>query len=228
VIVWVASFPRSGNTFLRIALNRLYAVRTSVVYDLDYPADRVGYSLVGFTERPGSYEAMRESPDVHLVKTHNPRDERIQDIDKAICLVRDGRDSLVSWARLRSEDAPGRFVDELRDLIMLPEQRGAGQWGTNVLSWLRPAHPGRVLLRYEELIADPETAIGGIMNALSLGLEPGPAAAIPSFAELQQVDDRFFRRGTTGTHRDELPDDLHQAFWAQPDNAAAMALLGWK
>ena len=22
--------------------------------------------------------------------------------------------------------------------------------------------------------------------------------------------------------------DLHQAFWAQPDNAAAMALLGWK
>ena len=35
MIVWVGSFPRSGNTFLRIVLNRVYSVRTSVVYDFD-------------------------------------------------------------------------------------------------------------------------------------------------------------------------------------------------
>ncbi len=42
VIVWLASFPRSGNTFLRILLHRLYGVRSSVVYDVDGVAQRLG------------------------------------------------------------------------------------------------------------------------------------------------------------------------------------------
>ena len=119
MIVWIASFPRSGNTFLRIVMNRLYGVRTSVVYGFDGVADRLGPSLVGFEERPGTFAAMRESPDIYLVKTHRPRDEQILDGGKAICLVRDGRDCLVSWARQRTEDDPRRFTEELRALIML-------------------------------------------------------------------------------------------------------------
>ncbi|MFY9932722.1 MAG: sulfotransferase domain-containing protein [Streptosporangiaceae bacterium] len=228
MIVWVASFPRSGNTFLRIVLNRLYGVRTSVVYDVDGVAGRLGPSLVGSGERPGTFAAMRASPEVHLVKTHRPRDRQILDGDKAICLVRDGRDCLVSWARQRSEDGVRCFADELRDLIFRPAERGAGSWGRNVLSWLQPAHPGRIMLRYEELIGKPGVAVRQVTDALRLGLEPATTAAIPTFAELHHVDGRFFRRGFTGTYRDELPEDLHQAFWAQPGNAAAMALLGWK
>jgi hypothetical protein len=52
VIVWVSSFPRSGNTFLRIVLRNLYGVRTSVVYDVDGVAERLGAEAVGFIERP--------------------------------------------------------------------------------------------------------------------------------------------------------------------------------
>ena len=59
MIVWVASFPRSGNTFLRIVLHRLYGVRTSTVYDVDGVAARLGKDLVGFTDRPGSLADMR-------------------------------------------------------------------------------------------------------------------------------------------------------------------------
>lgn len=228
MIVWIASFPRSGNTFLRIVLNRLYGVRTSVVYDFDGVADRLGPSLVGFEERPDTFAAMRESPELHLVKTHRPRDQQILDGDQAICLVRDGRDCLVSWAHQRSEDGARCYADELRDLIFLPAGRGAGQWGRNVLSWLEPAHRGRIVLRYEDLIDRPEAAVRRVADGLRLGLEPAATAAIPTFSELHQVDDRFFRRGFTGTHRDELPEDLHQAFWAQPGNATAMALLGWQ
>ena len=82
------------------------------------------------------------------------------------------------------------------------------------------------MLRYEELTGNPGAAVRRVTDALGLGLEPAAAAAIPTFAELHQVDGRFFRRGFTGTYRDELPEDLHQAFWGQPGNAAAMALLG--
>jgi hypothetical protein len=59
------------------------------------------------------------------------------------------------------------------------------------------------------------------------GMTPAGDAAIPSFADLRAVDDRFFRRGISGAHRDELPEELHKAFWAQPDNRAAMNLLGY-
>jgi hypothetical protein len=231
VIVWIASFPRSGNTYLRIVLNRLYGVRTSVVYDFDGVADRLGPALVGFEERPGTFAAMRESAHVHLVKTHRPLDQLVLDGDKAICLVRDGRDCLVSWARQRNEDGIRSFADELRDLVFLPAGRGAGQWGRNILSWLQPPQPGRTVLRYQELIDSPETAVRravvSLDLSLGLGLDPAGMAAIPAFAELHQVDGRFFRRGFTGTYRDEMPEELHQAFWAQPGNAAAMALLGW-
>ena len=42
MIVWLASFPRSGNTFLRIVLHRHFGVRASVAYDFDGVAERVG------------------------------------------------------------------------------------------------------------------------------------------------------------------------------------------
>jgi len=41
-------------------------------------------------------------------------------------------------------------------------------------------------------------------------LEPATTTAIPTFAELHHVDDRFFRRGFSGTYRDELPEDLYR------------------
>lgn len=228
MIVWVASFPRSGNTFLRIILNRLYGVRTSAIYDVDGVAVRLGADLIGFQERPASVEAMREAHGVHFVKTHRPRDDQVSEIDKAICLVRDGRDALVSWARLASEKGDRRYEEELRALVTQPADRGAGQWGRNVLSWLQPQVPHRVVLRYEELVCEPRDAAGRVMTVLLPELRPAGHAAIPLFAGLQQVDARFFRRGFTGTYRDELPDQLHRIFWSQPQNAAAIKLLGWQ
>ena len=51
MVVWLASYPRSGNTFLRIVLHRLYGVPTYSVYDDDDPvAQRVGPDL-GFAEK---------------------------------------------------------------------------------------------------------------------------------------------------------------------------------
>lgn len=227
MIVWLASFPRSGNTFLRIALNRLYGVRTSTVYDLDGVARRLGTDLVGFEERPGTFEAMRESDQTHFVKTHRPRDDNVHDADGALCLVRDGRDALVSWARQRSELDGRHYEAELRTLITQPYTRGAGQWGRNVSSWLVPGAPNRVVLRFEDLVHAPADRVTAAMAIVAPGPEPEPDAVIPSFADLHTIDDRFFRRGTTGTHHDELPADLNQAFWDQPDNQSAMDLLGY-
>ncbi len=169
---------------------------------------------------------MRESKEVHFVKTHRQRDGQVDEMDKAICLVRDGRDALVSWARMAEEDGK-RFETELRAMITWRDGPGTGSWGRNVLSWLRPPVPHRVVLGYEELVREPRDAVERVVSALVPEPRPLIDARIPSFTDLRQADDRFFRRGLTATHREELPDELHQLFWHQVDNAAAMQLLGY-
>lgn len=207
-------------------LNRLYGVRTSVIYDVDHVAKRLGAHLVGFEERPASLDAMRESTEVYFVKTHRQRGREVDEMDRAICLVRDGRDALVSWARLNSDGDPARFATELRAMVTRRDQEGTGSWGRNVLSWLRPPAPHRVVLRYEKLTREPRRAVEESMAALLPQMQPNAHARIPSFAELGRVDDRFFRRGRAGTHREEMSDELHMLFWSNPDNITAMSILG--
>jgi hypothetical protein len=227
MLVWVASFPRSGNTFLRIILHRLYGIRTSTVYDVDGVAVRLGEQLIGSTDRPGSLADLRASDEAHFIKTHRQRDADVDENDPAICLVRDGRDALVSWARQASEEDPGSYEAELRARILRVSATGTGSWGNNILSWLRPPAPHRIVLRYEDLIQDPRATVTSVIAALAPTLVLRPDAAIPSLDELRRHDDRFFRRGRTGSHHDEMPAELHRLFWSLPDNQAAMELLGY-
>lgn len=226
MLVWVASFPRSGNTFLRIILHRLYGVRTSTVYDVDGVAARLGADLIGFTERPGELADLRAADEPHFIKTHRQRDADVDEQDHAICLVRDGRDALVSWARQTSEDDPNRYEAELRTKILRDTPVGTGSWGSNVPELAATARRAshRVALRG----LDPRPVGRGPTGHHPAGAPFDGAARCfdPSLNQLRRHDDRFFRRGRTGSHHDELPASLHDLFWSRPDNQAAMALLG--
>lgn len=103
MIVWLASYPRSGNTFTRIVLHRLYGAPTYSVYnDNDPVAQRIGPDLVGYRPKPAERAVMGESAEVFFMKTHKRRKD---DGYPAIYLVRDGRDAVVSKAHLLASDA---------------------------------------------------------------------------------------------------------------------------
>ncbi|MDB5438854.1 MAG: hypothetical protein JWM33_1281 [Caulobacteraceae bacterium] len=227
MIIWLASYPRSGSTYLRIALNRLHGARSSVVYDFDGVARRLGADLVGYEDRPADYPALRQSGEVHFIKTHRQCGPQIAPEDRAICLVRDGRDALVSWAMQLSENDLDDFPSRLRDLIETRSSSGTGGWCQNVLGWLSAGHTGRVMLRYEDFIAAPHRTLEGTLRALGVEL-PERGGALPSFRELSARDPQFFRRGQAGSHCDEMPPDLHDLFWSCPDNVAAMSLAGYR
>jgi hypothetical protein len=72
-----------------------------------------------------------------------------------------------------------------------------------------------VVLHYEDLVADTAKAVQGAVSSLMLPLRPIAAAATPKFPDLQARDATFFRRGIVGSHRDEMPAELHDLFWAQ-------------
>ena len=219
--VWLASYPRSGNTFFRVILG-----------------DRYGVPSVTPSAMPESwqklwrYDAKRQekadpaAPE--FVKTHGLPGG---DADTAIYIVRDGRDALVSFAHFvlthnrkrpaAGDDNPFLFRGALRDLI-LETRAGCGTWSSNVEAWT--ARPNTAVVRYEDLVADPCGVADRALEAIGVRLT-AVSDAITPFEELKSVDPKFFRRGTQGTHRDEFPADLIDLFWAH--NEAAMRRMGY-
>jgi len=116
VIVLLASFPRSGNTYFRILLHHLYAVPTYTgLYsgdDLETDVD-AGY-LTGHQSLPAEariasrsgnvararviLDRMEASDEVYFINTHNTWTELQRPAYRTVLLVRDGRDALVSLA----------------------------------------------------------------------------------------------------------------------------------
>jgi hypothetical protein len=231
VIVWLASYPRSGNTFLRLVLHEAFGVATHTVYDDDDPvAQRVGPELVGYEPRPVPLAEMAASQQPYFVKTHRLR----SDESPALLVVRDGRDAITSYAHMRAAATtnPGdaaayrlAFEREAEDQINRTDSN-TGSWGRNVLSWIDGAHPRRKILRFEDLVSRPSVAVEAaarMVPALPVRLDAG----VPTFDELHQRDPTFFRRGTNGSYLAELPSRLLDQFWANAEHRRAMQELGY-
>jgi hypothetical protein len=233
MIVWLASFPRSGNTFLRIVLHRMFGVPTYSIYDDNDPvAQQVGVDLVGYRPKLPDRALMIGSDEVFFTKTHK---RAKADEFPAIYLVRDGRDAVVSLAHqnrsrdyVPTHDETRDFQAHLRKAIVRPfdaTKPSSGTWGGNVLSWLTADRERVALIRYERLIADPVSSVYQLVEELGLNLKPLNSPVIPTFEELHRINGTFFREGVIGGYRDAMSADLHDLFWQQPENAEAMRRL---
>lgn len=231
MLIWLVSYPRSGNTFLRILLNRLYGFTTTTGYnDNDPVAQMVGPAFVGYEARERSLQELARKPELTFVKTHRQPHRVVCGDQSAIYIVRDGRDAIVSFARQRADglEQQGQSADvhRLMHELVMEESLGTGNWGLNVLAWLKRSPPPAVI-RFERLIQEPEAEVERALA--ELGVKPQALAdgAVPAFSELHLVHGAFFRRGVVGSYRDEMPQDVEASFWAQPHHAEAMALLGY-
>ncbi len=223
MIVWLASYPRSGNTYFRILLKQLFDMNTSTAYvGNDFTAFEVGKELVGHVAEEWTIEEMASQSQCHIVKTHR----RASDNYPAIYLHRDGRDSIVSYARKKANEGSS-YREALKKLITTSTS-STGTWGQNVLHWLNRNPENTIFVSYEDLITRPEEVIEQTLNQLQLDMPfPRNRRSAPTFEELQTVNNLFFRRGTVGSHKNEMPDDLHDLFWQQPEHSEAMRLLGY-
>lgn len=218
---WIASFPRSGNTFFRNILYYVYGIESSTFHkETTYPVD-------------GSYDSYR------FVKTHLLPEELIpQDpAIPAIYLVRDGRDAVVSIAHHRKDlIQPGsEFFPNLQEAIVAAEGSFFGGWSRNASAWLQRA---QLVIRYEDLIKDPPGTFNRVQKLIHL-----PRAKwenLPTFEEMKsgkvkygsgkakyggntrmaepkfketEFAEKFFRKGKTGGWREEMPAHFQDLFW---------------
>ncbi|MEO1624526.1 MAG: sulfotransferase domain-containing protein [Bacteroidota bacterium] len=214
-MIWLASFPRSGNTFLRNVLYELYGLESSAISEktLMDPAKALQKPVVKTHLRP--HEVLALAPDVPKVY-----------------LVRDGRDALVSLAYHRSNIiAPGSsYRKNLMDAFLAREGTFFGGWHQNVLEWLFQAD---LIIRFEDLIEDPAGQAERFRKLVDLPearLDQLPTFdsqkfGSPKYGPKRGKTELFFRKGKIGDWKDEMPWLVKWRFWRK--NAPLMKLLGY-
>lgn len=234
MLIWVASYPRSGNGYLRTILRDLCGVPTTDVDQSPQLAEAILGGRVrewlpvptggtGDAPRPGAYALPPPKPwslrplselvadaTIYSLKSHLLASDQML---PAVYLLRDPREVFVSYARF----APlyGESLTEEQFRANLCERIQAvggpyGSWSEHVAAWLN--RPRTVLVRFEDLVQRPLTVLQQVIDGLQLPCQIG-AGRLPTFAELQARHPHVYRRGKPGGWRDEFPADLLPLVW---------------
>lgn len=194
-IVWIASYPKSGNTWLRLLISAHYTGVCDInnmvgAYgeDADYWINRVAprpfseLTLMARTIlRPAALMHMQEAlPFTPIcVKTHNIN----EDIDGyplipphltrgAVYMVRDPRDVCISYSEhmgMSIDDAIDRMSRTTTALTPNPDAEPNSilrRWDTHVQSWAGEHDYPVAILRYEDLKDNTEVMFGKVVQAL--------------------------------------------------------------
>ncbi len=220
MLIWIASFPRSGNTFLRVILESIYGVPSYTIY----ANETQGKPWSGTLPCPATALSEARLQDLTFIKTHELC--AADALGPALYVVRDGRDAYVSYAHFAMRRHPDgywgmSYADVLRMLIESRDHFGG--WSRHVEAWLGREAPTAVL-RFEEMLAEPATAAARACRQLGLML-PTPPGRLPNAEELRPTDPYAFRKGKAGSWKEEMPAELEELFWNL--HGAMMSRVGY-
>lgn len=185
--IWLASWPRCGNTLLRQILYYCFGIKSDTAYE---------------NERKFEFS----SDTCTLVKTHNKPSNNWP----AIYVVRDGREACVSYMHYMRQADPDKRGPPLRWVIEGHPSVWFGTWSQHLSLWHPLTRPNTLLLTYEGMVAAPSYAVKRIaefLNAEPIGSD------LPTFASLHATLPTFFRSGTNETWRDEMTGSDLDLFW---------------
>ena len=239
-IVWLASYPKSGNTWLRF-----------VLYHLLYgPLDDSGQlnRRIPDMHRKAPYDPPESGP--ACAKTHlmlSPGHPMLNQSERAIYVMRNPRD--VALSALNFRRMTGSLPDQAADADYLRAfiqaggdpgwlQQRMGTWGQHVQSWTTTDRFPVLTLRYEAIKASPAAEFARVVEFL--GLDAGAeqieqAVAASSFESMRSLEVKekerdqagrlwvgdaeagrkgryFMNKGLTGQRLDDLARGLDAAF----------------
>ena len=156
-LVMLASYPRSGNTYLRTILWHCFKLPSASVYQQDLLGARSLEKYVGHVEvAPGELQNWPGKKEIQAVKTHKyPVDDT-----PAIYVVRDGRAACVSlWEFINRKVSLNEVIagDHLY-----------GTWADHLSAWRPWERADTLLLRYEDMTSNLPFVLEEISRYLGL------------------------------------------------------------
>jgi len=165
--IFLTSYPRSGNTWTRFLVG-------NVVYP-DTPATFLNIERLV----PDMYKTadwvLRRRPRPRVLKSHESFDARYR---RVIYIVRDPRDVAISnyhWEMKLRSVPEGCPIEQFVPHWMAGNfWRRIGSWADHVNSWLatRRGQEGFVMMRYEDLQANPQRELTRVAEFIGLKADP--------------------------------------------------------
>lgn len=212
MIIWLASYPRSGNTLLRLMLNQVFGCKTCGKRK-HYRRPAPGERPTGLNELTGAiplegawpevYVQMTASDELFLVKTHESPD----DDAKAVYIARNGFATLTSYHHYLRDLQQKSF--SLEDIILGKPRFGS--WGYHLDVWQPFERPNTLLLTYEDLMQKPEEQIEKLSEFCGLRQQN---AWVNEFDKLHALNPGFFRKAEMGDASAEFSEAERALFWS--------------
>lgn len=173
-VVWLASYPKSGNTYARMLLHNYRYGATS---DTEVVAERIP----GIHSLLADNVALKvEKDEKQIIKTHfclTRKHPYFELTSGFIYILRDPRDVLLSTARYvgatSNPEALRQFAKTFIENLGAPiwQEAKMGTWPEHVASWLyqAPRIP-HIFVKYSDMRSDPASALTRMVKFL--GMEP--------------------------------------------------------
>ena len=185
MLIWLASYPKSGNTLLRSML-AAYFFSKDGIYDFSliknikqFPHGglfiKMGIDIKNHNETVKNYikaqESFNKKDAVQFLKTHSylfnfNKENAFTDVNNTlgvIYIIRDPRNVVTSFSKYR-----GFSNEEMADFMIKGSGDGltwTNNWATNFHSWkLFKEHERYLLIKYEDLINKRESTFLNVLN----------------------------------------------------------------
>lgn len=205
-ITWLASYPKSGNTWVRFLLLHYFYGESAEPKDMALRIPDI--------HAPEEFYRARETQPRLLVKTHRkltPQMPHFADTARAIYIVRNPRDVLLSFLNyVRLVDGlPSNVTDAHYARLFIGRggdpvwyRSGSGSWEANVVSWTVQKHFPLLLVRYSDLKEDAPLQLRRMLEFMGEEVDEGRvhrAAELSSFDRLRALEIREKENPTSNT-----------------------------
>ncbi len=219
--VFIVGYPKSGNTWFQ-------TLTTGLIYGVD-PELAPNVLVHGLVPDVHAWRYYKRWQTPMFFKSHClPR----PDYKHVVYLLRDGRDVMVSY--LYHNRALGKDTDFLR-MVQTGEGLFPCKWHEHVEAWLsNPCNAQMIVIKYEDLIRNPVSELRRFCTFVGVERDNSFLELVSkkaSFEKMRQKeivygwpspllprgslwprDKSFVRRGKVGSHTDEMPPDVLEAF----------------
>lgn len=186
--IWLASYPRSGNTFLRSVLFNCFNLRSGSIYPRDLGYNKKLEEYAGHIEQDANGSIDFQDQKLKIIKTHNYNNDH----QKTIYVIRDARPSSLSMYKFYNKKI------SLDDIIL--GNHRFGKWSDHILNWDPLKRNNTLLIKYESLLTNFNEQLNKISFFLNIKIVNN---FLPDRNEIADDDGKWVNRHSNW--KEEMP-----------------------